>query len=195
MDINGYNQVNLTSHPASDTDPIFSPDGAKIVFISNRDNPEDVFIMDLEWRGGYIRYSGINQLNLSADQAYDGNPQFSPDGLKIVFESHRDNNYEIYLVNSVGGGLTNLTNNPGNDRYPQFSPDGSEITFVSDRDGNDEIYVMQSDGSSPINLTQHPRPDIRPRFSPIGNLIVFESPGMITMKSIPWLLMEVIKPT
>ena len=34
MDINGYNQVNLTSHPASDTDPIFSPDGAKIVFIS-----------------------------------------------------------------------------------------------------------------------------------------------------------------
>ena len=159
MDINGYNQVNLSSHPASDTDPIFSPDGAKIVFISNRDNPEDVFIMDLEWRGGYIRYSGINQLNLSADQAYDGNPQFSPDGLKIVFESHRDNNYEIYLVNSAGGGLTNLTNNPGNDRYPQFSPDGSEITFVSDRDGNDEIYVMRSDGSSPINLTQHPRRD------------------------------------
>ena len=27
MDIDGYNQVNLTSHPASDTDPIFSPDG------------------------------------------------------------------------------------------------------------------------------------------------------------------------
>ncbi len=95
MDIDGHNQVNLTSHPANDTDPIFSPDGARIVFISNRDNLEDVFIMDLEWRGGYIRYSGINQLNLSADQAYDGNPRFSPDGLKIVFESHRDNNYEI----------------------------------------------------------------------------------------------------
>ena len=95
MDIDGYNQVNLTNHPASDTDPKFSPDGARIVFISDRDNSADIFIMDLDWRGGYIRYNGINQLNLSVNHAYDGNPQFSPDGMKIFFETNRDDNYEI----------------------------------------------------------------------------------------------------
>ena len=101
MDINGYNQVYLTRHPASDTDPIFSPDGAKIVFISNRDNPEDVFIMDLEWRGGYIRYSGINQINLSNQAGDDLHPEFSPTGIEIAFESFQIDNYEIFLEQSL----------------------------------------------------------------------------------------------
>ena len=67
MDINGYNQVNLTSHPASDTDPIFSPDGAKIVFISNRDNGDDVFIMDV---------GGTRQVRLTNNKFEDMAPSW-----------------------------------------------------------------------------------------------------------------------
>ncbi len=58
---------------------------------------------------------------------------------KIVFVSDRDGNWEIYVMNSDGSGLINLTNNPADDVHPALSPDGKRITLSSDRDGNYEI--------------------------------------------------------
>src|SRR5436309_1871051 len=60
---------------------------------------------------------------------------------KIVFESHRDGNGEIYSVNPDGTELTNLTNSQADDAAPTWSPDGSKIAFVSSR-GSGGIYVM-----------------------------------------------------
>ena len=41
---------------------------------------------------------------------------------KIAFESSRDGNYEIYIMNSDGSGIYNLTNHPSDDWYPSWSP-------------------------------------------------------------------------
>jgi WD40-like Beta Propeller Repeat len=73
-------------------------------------------------------------------------PTFSPDGTRIAFVSHRDGNYEIYLMNADGSDKWRLTHNPAQDRQPAFSPDGKRIAFASDRTGNFEIYVMNVDG-------------------------------------------------
>ena len=72
---------------------------------------------------------------------------------KIAFASNRDGNSEIYIMNTDGSELTNLTNNPASDRYPSFSPDGKKIAFVSNRDKNSEIYIMNADGSEQTRLT------------------------------------------
>ncbi len=56
---------------------------------------------------------------------------------EIAFESLRDINREIYVMNPDGSNQTNLTNNPANDTEPSFSGDGCKISFVSARDGND----------------------------------------------------------
>lgn len=50
------------------------------------------------------------------------NPQFTPDSSKIVFESNRDGNNEIYVINIDGTGLTNLSNSPVNDILPKICP-------------------------------------------------------------------------
>ena len=69
----------------------------------------------------------------------------------IAFESMRDGDVEIYVMNADGSGQTRLTNNPAVDRDPAWSPDGRQIVFASTRDdslvGNVEIYVMNADGS------------------------------------------------
>ena len=54
MDISGFNQVNLTQHGSIDKYPQFSPDGSKLVFASDRQGDYDIFIMTLDWYGGYI---------------------------------------------------------------------------------------------------------------------------------------------
>ena len=93
----------------------------------------------------------------------------------IAFQSNRDGNYEIYVMNGDGSGLTNLTNNPADDGEPVWSPDGKQILFTSNRDGNNEIYVMNADGSAPTNLTNNPAHDIFPKWSADGTQIGFSS--------------------
>jgi hypothetical protein len=82
--------------------------------------------------------------------------QCNLEGDELAFVSHRDGNYEIYLMQAHCTGITNLTNNPGQDEFPNWSPDGSKIAFVSDRDGNSEIYVMNADGTDQINVSNDP---------------------------------------
>jgi Tol biopolymer transport system component len=92
---------------------------------------------------------------------------------RIAFQTNRDGNLQIYIMNGDGSGLTNLTGNLGGGAQPVWSPDGSKILFVTDVDGNDEIYVMNADGSDPTNLTNNPAQDDTADWSPDGKKIVF----------------------
>jgi Tol biopolymer transport system component len=94
---------------------------------------------------------------------------------KIAFESNRDGNFEIYVMNSNGSSQTRLTFNPSADMLPSWSPDGRRIVFDSSRDGDRNIYVMNADGSNQGRLTDNPAMDIEPKWSPDGGFIAFVS--------------------
>jgi hypothetical protein len=74
---------------------------------------------------------------------------------KISFESDRDGNSEIYIMNADGSGQMNLSNNAASDFSPVFSPDGSKIAFRSNRDGNWEVYIVNTDGSDQMNISNN----------------------------------------
>ena len=69
MDLDGSNQTNLTNTSVRDYSPQFSPDGSKIVFVSNRDGNEEIYIMDSD---------GSNQIRLTNNSVYDRRPQLRP---------------------------------------------------------------------------------------------------------------------
>ena len=150
VNANGTGELQLTSHPGRDWLPVWSPDGSKILFLSDRDGPGEIFSMNPD---------GTQQTNLTANPAADGWPAWSPDGTKIAFQSYRDGNAEIYVMNANGSGVSRLTSNASFDGGPSWSPDGSRIAFESDRDGDSEIYVMNADGSGQAQLTTHPALD------------------------------------
>ena len=116
-------------------------------------------------------------MQLISSPGTDANPSFSADGSRIVFESSRDGNREIYVMNANGSNQIRLTNDPARDELPAFSPDGSKIVFVSDRGGanNKDIYVMNANGTGPVRLTIFSGTDSRPAFSPDGSKIAFSS--------------------
>lgn len=96
----------------------------------------------------------------------------------ISFTSVRGDNpddQEIYLMDSNGENLRNLTNDPARDGTPDWSPDGKLIAWSSTRAGNREIYVMQSDGSEVRRLTNEAGDDTMPDWSPDGTMLAFTS--------------------
>jgi Tol biopolymer transport system component len=99
-----------------------------------------------------------------------------PNG-KILFETNREGNFEIYTMRPDGTGLTNITNHPAADQFAAWSPDGTKVGFSSDRDGpGTSIYVANADGTAVERLTFFVgQIDFDPAWSPDGTKIVFES--------------------
>ena len=162
----GSGEARLTTHPASDTEPHWSPDGTKIAFASQRDGNQEIYVMNAD---------GSGQTNLTNNPGYDADPNWSPDGTRIVFTTTRDGNTELYIMNSDGTGQTNLTQHPSIDFMPSWSPDGSKIVFVSHRAVASEIYVTNADGSNPVRLTNNVANDFYPAWSPDGYKIAYLS--------------------
>ena len=165
MEADGENPQNLTNNRVEDGAPSWSPDGKRIVFISERDGhfigdfeliTSEIYVMDVD---------GGNQQRLTENRKNDESPSWSPDGTRIVFSSDRKGDFvnsEIYLMDADGGNLQRLTENRDDDGAPSWSPNGERIAFVSDRDGNPEIYVMDADGGNLQNLTNNPHSDYGP---------------------------------
>ena len=94
---------------------------------------------------------------------------------KIVFESNRNGNWDIYAMDESGKNLVQLTDNPADDRNPACSPDGGTIAFTSMRHGPPDLYVMGGDGTNVIRLTNSNWREASPFWSPDGTKIAFTS--------------------
>ena len=73
---------------------------------------------------------------------------------RLVFQSFRDDNWEIYRGNPDGTGVARLTNHPANDRDARLNRGATRVVFVSNRSGGDfDIFAMNPDGSGVTALT------------------------------------------
>ena len=80
----------ITTLPRSSFVPGWSPDGASIVFVTEALPKANIFQIDQD---------GSNLRRLTAGLTFDDRPAYSPDGSKVAFQSNRDGNYEIYVMN------------------------------------------------------------------------------------------------
>ena len=94
---------------------------------------------------------------------------------RIAYESHVNDNWEIFVMNADGSQPVNLTSTPKeHEHYPQVSPDGTKICFSVDlgegRDAVRSLYVMDSDGRNRKKLADNAR---EPFWSPDSKVIGF----------------------
>ena len=112
---------------------------------------------------------------LIASTNLDQGPQYSADGRKIVFESTRSGSYEIWVCDSNGTNLAQLTSFERTTGTPRWSPDGRHIAFDSRAESHSDIYVTGAEGGSPRRLTTETSDDVVPSWSRDGRWIYFAS--------------------
>ncbi|MBI3623119.1 PD40 domain-containing protein [Candidatus Pacearchaeota archaeon] len=171
MNADGSDKTQLTSSSMQETEPAFSPNGARIAYSAAYvSGYEQILIMNSD---------GSNPQAVTTDyDHYYWSVDWSPNSSNLVFVSNRDGDEhgEIYTIRLDGTNVRRLTNNSAYDVAPSYSPDGRKIALSSDRTGNYEIFLMNADGSSPIDISNSPNTNEgSPSFSKDGKFIVYSS--------------------
>ena len=85
--------IQITTAPATDEDPSWSPDGSQIAFMSDRSGNYDIWL---------IPSTGGTAERVTFDTGVDGFPAWSPGGILLAFSSNRSGNFDIWVL-CVGG--------------------------------------------------------------------------------------------
>ncbi|MGH2979956.1 MAG: hypothetical protein ACRDLQ_10025 [Solirubrobacterales bacterium] len=161
----GSGAVQLTSEFGATREPAWSPDGTMVAFSRGGDI----------WTVGVY---GTGETNLTTTtNLNETSPAWSPDGTKIAFTRistppPATSNFDIYVMNADGTGVTQLTTNPDADRAPNWSPDGTKIAFASEGALGGGIFRISPDGSGRTLMIS----DVRamwPAWSPDGTKIAY----------------------
>ncbi len=142
MGPDGSDPINLSNNPTDDRNPVWSPDGSRIVFVSDRDGGPFLYVMNADG-------SDVHQLTTENGSDW---PDWSQDGRKITYTANDD----IYSINADGSQESiNLTNSPEKDSQSAWSPDSKQIAWlVGDGYDNRNIFVMDAGGKNVRQLTQ-----------------------------------------
>lgn len=114
-------------------------------------------------------------VKLIASSAWDGAPQYSPDGQRIAFASSRMGSTEVWISDRNGEKPFQLTNRGSTSSTPRWSPDGRLIAFDSLEEGQWDVYLVSSDGGTPRRFTTETAEDSCPSWSRDGQWIYFGS--------------------
>ncbi|PYQ70085.1 MAG: hypothetical protein DMG01_28065 [Acidobacteria bacterium] len=143
-----------------DYDAVWSPDGAWIVFTSEREGSADLF---------RVKPDGSGLERLTDSPAYDDQAAFSPDGRNLVFVTTRNGGTaDLWTLDLKTRAARALTSGSGGDFRPSWSPDGKWIAFSSDRGSNlpfahgrwehlqiADVYIVRPDGSGLKRISAH----------------------------------------
>ncbi len=162
MDIDGSNQERITFEKGYDGGAFFSQDGSKLVYRASRPVSEkelqdydelvkerlvrpgilEIHVMDLETKK-VTKVTNFGKASFA--------PFMHPNGKKIIFcsnvKSKDPRNFDLYLINSDGTGLEQVTFNETFDGFPMFTADGKHLVFASNRfnkeRGDTNVFIAE----------------------------------------------------
>ena len=149
-------QTQITSGDFDDSDPVWSPDGKRIAFASNRSAPEPDrnFNTDIWTVSAQNADQGKSPVQITTATGPESSPAWSPDGNSIAFTAQLDDKLFQYATIHIGvapasgGGPARILTQSldRNASMPKFSPDGQFVYFIADDDGTQNVLRVPVTG-------------------------------------------------
>jgi Tol biopolymer transport system component len=174
-------QLTFTQPPIQHAGPKYSPDGATLLYASDKDEEDPTSQQDL-WvmpSGGGVGTRLTTDINNRESRSW------SPDGSRIVTQTISDGVGQLIVLDSDGAGQRQITRVPQSTPTfapggifpvmrgavtPAWSPDGEWISFASNHQGNYDIYLIRPDGSGMTRITDSPRHELSVGWGPIARI-------------------------
>lgn len=191
--LDGTNLVQITQIESGACQPSWSPDGARLVFISPCLRRADFIENAYSDTSLFLIHAGGTGLQqLTNIPGADFEPAWSPEGDRIAFTSLRDGNKQIYVLELDSLAVTRLTELDANNEnsQPAWSPDGKQIAYMMKRVGTHQLWVMSDTGQDRIQIVRSGQAlwDYAPAWSADGRVILFNQRRGDSTVPRPWLM-------
>jgi serine/threonine-protein kinase len=129
----------LTFEGNNNLSAVWTPDGKRVAFSSNKEGPTNIFWQRADGSGGLERLTTSEYLNFPMS--------WSPDGQLLAFvEVNPTTGYDIWVLRLSDRKAQPFLQTPFNESVPRFSPDGRWLAYISNESGRWEIYVQSYPG-------------------------------------------------
>jgi tricorn protease len=157
-------KTRVTRSPWRDRFAVWSPDGARIAYVSDESREEEIWVYEVD--------SGERR-KLTAHESYKTAPVWSPASDRLAFTAAN----RLLEIDATSDRVTEVAYNPaGGYQSVEYSPDGRWLTYARGDDNLDsEVYAFDIAARNEINISRNPFRDRSPQFSPDGRTIVFLS--------------------
>jgi hypothetical protein len=152
-------------------DPDVSPDGRRLVYVTNHAGTSTLRIAEL---GPSHELYGERRLVPSArfEQAYT--PRFSPDGRKVAYSAWTSGGFrDLRIADVASGTFIEPFRDRALDQHPSWSPDGKTLYFTSDRSGVANVYAYDLETRDLYQVTNVTTGAYMPEVSPDGKTLVY----------------------
>jgi len=126
----------LTQSQAIDTEPVFSPDGARLYFVSDRGGTPQIYRMPAQG-GAAERVTFAGTYNIS--------PAISPDGRWMAYINRTAGQFRLHLMDLVSGEVRALTDTSADER-PSFAPNSRLLMYATVAQGQEALMTTTLDG-------------------------------------------------
>ena len=154
-----HSRTVVTSTNGRNEGPQLSPDGKKLVFMSDRSGSLEI------WESNPDGSAALQLTNLRGC----GTPRWAPDGMWIAFDSLGNGAQGVYVISAMGGTPRALAVGGSENSVPSWSRDGKWIYFGSNRSGQDQVWKVPAEGGQALQVTQQ------------GGFAALESPDAKTL--------------
>jgi WD40-like Beta Propeller Repeat len=142
--------------------PVVSPNGERIAFLSNRGGSEDLFVINAD---------GTGETQLTHTPEAETGLQWSADGRQIVFSVLTNDTSRLYGIDRYGKNQYEIAGVPG--RTPMLAPDGKRVVFMAGTWTATRVTVSALDGSHAQQITDGSSIAWNTHWSPDGKRIAF----------------------